>query len=150
MVFTTKPRNVSTLGLIRAKASQRTMASSRTPQARPKALVQVLLDPVRSGPVRFDPVRFDPVRLAPVWLIIIWLLYLASGCSWIVVRLRISISRLPLGVTTAAVSPTFLFSRARPIGELVEILPAVTSDSSLVTSLYSTSAFLELSYTRTC
>src|SRR6266851_8350594 len=129
MVFTTKPRNVSTLGLIRAKASQRTMASSRTPQARPKALVQVLLDPVRSGPVSFDPVRFDPVRLAPVWLIIIWLrylaslfgffiwlLYLASGCSWIVVRLRISISRLPLGVTTAAVSPTFLFSRARPIG----------------------------------
>jgi hypothetical protein len=37
------------------------------------------------------------------------------------------------------------FSRARPMGELVEILPAVTSDSSLVTSLYSTSAFLELS-----
>ena len=39
-------------------------------------------------------------------------------------------------------SPTFLFSRARPIGEVVEILPAATSDSSLVTSLYSNFFFL--------
>jgi hypothetical protein len=62
-----------------------------------------------------------------------------------VVRLRISISRLPLGVTTVAVSPTFLLSRARPIGEVVEIFPAVTSLSSLVTSLYSISSSFELS-----
>src|SRR6478735_10816036 len=124
MVFTTRPRKVSTLGLIRARASQRTIASSSTPQPRPKALVQVM----------------EPRHLGG---------HLASACSWMVVRLSISISRLPLGVTTTALSPTFLFSRARPMGELVEILPAVTSDSSLVTSLYSTSEFLELSYTRT-
>src|SRR5579862_193308 len=43
MVFTTSPRKVSTLGLICARASQRTMASSSTPQPRPKALVQVML-----------------------------------------------------------------------------------------------------------
>ena len=35
------------------------------------------------------------------------------------------------------------------MGELVEILPAVTSDSSLVTSLYSISSFLVLSKMRT-
>ena len=34
-------------------------------------------------------------------------------------------------------SPTFLFSSARPMGEVVEIFPVATSDSSLVTSLYS-------------
>src|SRR5258708_3565073 len=43
MVLTTSPRNVRTLGLMRARASHRTMASSSTPQARPKALVQVVL-----------------------------------------------------------------------------------------------------------
>jgi hypothetical protein len=32
--------NVSTLGLMRESASQRTMVSSKTPHARPKALVQ--------------------------------------------------------------------------------------------------------------
>src|SRR6185369_7425120 len=42
MVFTSRPRKVSTLGLIRARASQRTIASSSTPQPRPKALVQVM------------------------------------------------------------------------------------------------------------
>ena len=40
-----------------------------------------------------------------------------------VLNFRTSISRLPFGVTTIAVSPTFLFSNARPIGELVEIFP---------------------------
>ena len=49
---------------------------------------------------------------------------------------RISNSRLPLGVITVASSPTFLFNNARPMGDVVEIFPAPTSDSSLVTSLY--------------
>ena len=49
--------------------------------------------------------------------------------------LRISSSRLPLGVTTVAMSLTCLPSRARPMGEVVEMRPLVTSDSSLVTSL---------------
>src|SRR5271166_6715601 len=40
-MLTTRPRKVSTFGLTRVRASQRTMASSKTPQARPKALVQV-------------------------------------------------------------------------------------------------------------
>src|SRR5580693_9658559 len=40
-VLTTNPMKVSTLGLMRERASQRTMVSSRTPQARPKALVQL-------------------------------------------------------------------------------------------------------------
>src|SRR6185437_13964847 len=56
--------------------------------------------------------------------------------SWIVVSCNISISRFPLGVTTVAVSPTFLPINALPMGEVVEINPLVTSDSSLVTSLY--------------
>src|SRR5579859_791106 len=42
-VFTTRPINVSTLGLMRESASQRTMVSSRTPQARPKAEVHEAL-----------------------------------------------------------------------------------------------------------
>src|SRR5271170_5613817 len=54
--------------------------------------------------------------------------------------LRSSSSRLPLGVTTVATSPTFLPSSARPIGEVVEINPLATSDSSLVTSWYLISA----------
>src|SRR5579864_8852254 len=41
-VLTTSPMKVRTLGLIRESASQRTMVSSRTPRARPKALVQLL------------------------------------------------------------------------------------------------------------
>ncbi len=52
-----------------------------------------------------------------------------------VLRLRISISRLPLGESTITSSPTFLFNNARPMGEVVEIFPVATSDSSLVTSL---------------
>src|SRR5579863_3522382 len=40
-VLTTSPMNVSTLGLMRDRASQRTMVLSSTPQARPKALVQL-------------------------------------------------------------------------------------------------------------
>src|SRR5258708_1962527 len=39
-VFTTSPMKVRTLGLMRESASQRTMVLRRTPQARPKALVQ--------------------------------------------------------------------------------------------------------------
>src|SRR5262249_33927906 len=69
--------------------------------------------------------------------------------SWMVVRFRISISRLPLGVTTTAVSPTLLPIRALPMGEVVDINPLLTSDSSLVTSLYSISSSLLLSNTRT-
>src|SRR4051794_14565353 len=42
-VLTTNPINVRTLGLIRERASQRTMVSRRTPQARPKAEVQETL-----------------------------------------------------------------------------------------------------------
>src|SRR6185437_7856516 len=68
--------------------------------------------------------------------------------SWIVVSCNISISRFPLGVTTVAVSPTFLPINALPMGEVVEINPLVTSDSSLVTSLYSSSSSLVLSKTR--
>src|SRR5215469_3123659 len=39
-VLTTSPMNVRTFGLMRESASQRTMVSSNTPQARPKAEVQ--------------------------------------------------------------------------------------------------------------
>src|SRR5215467_4241839 len=39
-VLTTSPMKVRTLGLMRESASQRTMVSRRTPQARPKAEVQ--------------------------------------------------------------------------------------------------------------
>src|SRR5579864_5535785 len=42
-VLTSSPMKVRTLGLMRERASQRTMVSSRTPQARPKALVQEAL-----------------------------------------------------------------------------------------------------------
>src|SRR5581483_2907804 len=72
-----------------------------------------------------------------------------SGSSCIVVRLKTSSSRLPVGVTTVAVSPTFLLMSARPIGEVVEIRPFATSDSSLVTSRYSISVSFEESYTFT-
>jgi len=40
-----------------------------------------------------------------------------------VLRVKISSSRVPFGVTTVAVSPTFLFSSARPIGEFAIDLP---------------------------
>src|SRR5438270_12152091 len=43
-VLTSNPMKVSTLGLMRESASQRTMVSSRTPQARPKADVQLMED----------------------------------------------------------------------------------------------------------
>src|SRR6266567_6226396 len=41
--LTTSPMKVSTLGLILVSASQRTMVRSKTAQARPKALVQVMM-----------------------------------------------------------------------------------------------------------
>jgi hypothetical protein len=47
-VLTTSPMKVRTLGFIRESASQRTMVSSRTPQARPKAEVQLRLALERS------------------------------------------------------------------------------------------------------
>src|SRR5580693_4553939 len=43
-VLTTSPINVRTLGLMRDSASQRTMVSSSTPQARPKALVHEMCE----------------------------------------------------------------------------------------------------------
>src|SRR5690349_2672891 len=55
-MLTTSPRNVRTLGFTRASASQRTMASSSTPQTRPKTLVHV----------RLVTVRFATVLLAPL------------------------------------------------------------------------------------
>src|ERR1700689_4334525 len=48
-VLTTSPIKVRTLGLMRESASQRTIVSSRTPQARPKALVQLWFGERRSG-----------------------------------------------------------------------------------------------------
>src|SRR6266536_3502415 len=66
----------------------------------------------------------------------------SSASSWIVDSAKISSSRFPLGDTTTTLSPTFLLSRARPIGEVVEIFPDATSASSLVTSLYSISSSL--------
>jgi hypothetical protein len=42
-VLTTSPMKVRTLGLMRDRASQRTMVSRRTPQARPKVEVQEAL-----------------------------------------------------------------------------------------------------------
>src|SRR5215469_7727398 len=39
-VFTSSPMKVRTFGLMRESASQRTMVSSKTPQARPNAEVQ--------------------------------------------------------------------------------------------------------------
>ena len=46
-----------------------------------------------------------------------------SSSSWMVVSFSTSSSRLPLGVTTTAMSPTFFSTSARPMGELVEISP---------------------------
>ena len=57
----------------------------------------------------------------------------ALDSSWMVVSFRISNWRLPLGVTMLATSPTFLPTRPRPMGEVVDISPLTTSDSSLVT-----------------
>src|SRR5438270_1217954 len=161
-VFTTSPMNVSTLGLMRESASQRTMVSRRTPQARPKADVQEWLieDALGKAISLQGAQRYTEETLLSLPLAIrdlerssflqAWASFgFSSTSSWIVLRLRISSSRLPLGVTTVASSPTFLFRSARPMGLVVEILPAATSDSSLVTSLYSISSFLVLSKTFT-
>src|SRR5262245_57161161 len=56
--------------------------------------------------------------------------------SCIVVKLKISNVRVPDGILTSTVSPSRLFSRLRPIGDVVEISPCTTFASSLVTSLY--------------
>src|SRR6266849_5488209 len=51
--LTTSPIRVRTFGLMRVRASMRTMASSRTPQARPTPLVQLIGAPLRSLWLRF-------------------------------------------------------------------------------------------------
>jgi hypothetical protein len=48
---------VSTLGLMRDRASQRTMVASNTPQARPKALVHDLADDRLTGVVDDAAIR---------------------------------------------------------------------------------------------
>src|ERR1700686_430256 len=108
-VLTTRPMKVSTLGLMRESASQRTMVSSRTPHARPKALVQEALTEVPRQRGAADPslrlksgsARDDAGELGAAYL---WLdgqpfyapAFSGSISSWIVLRLRISSSRLPL------------------------------------------------------
>src|ERR1700757_2608999 len=91
-VLTTNPMKVRTLGLMRERASQRTMVSSRTPQARPKAEVHevviadspwLLSSPPRTQRATEDPpitssgtmlhvlpvalVEGQPSTLEPVW-----------------------------------------------------------------------------------
>jgi hypothetical protein len=51
------------------------------------------------------------------------------------VKLMISKFRVPEGIFTSTESPSRLFKRLRPIGEVVEINPAGAFASSLVTSL---------------
>src|SRR3979411_1064317 len=67
-VFTTSPMKVSTLGLIRDSASQRTMVSRSTPQARPKALVHDFqcgdLD-CRAFDCREFDIKLSPLRAQP-------------------------------------------------------------------------------------
>src|SRR5437764_10084244 len=58
-VLTSSPMNVRTLGLIRERASQRTMVSSRTPQARPKAEVQLMDDDSLIGDASAPYARTD-------------------------------------------------------------------------------------------
>src|SRR6266853_3101423 len=63
-VLTTSPMKVRTLGLMRERASQRTMVSSRTPQARPKALVHDLADDrLTDGVVDDAAIRLWPRHL---------------------------------------------------------------------------------------
>src|SRR5579863_3147632 len=76
-VFTNNPMKVSTLGLMRESASQRTMVSSNTPQARPKALVQLWEDQLIFGDLFGDAgsaIRRPPFRS---WLRREW--YSGSG-----------------------------------------------------------------------
>src|SRR5437879_11128439 len=67
-VFTTNPMKVSTLGLMRDSASQRTMVSRSTPQARPKALVHDFqcgdLDCGDTDCVDID-IKLSPLRAQP-------------------------------------------------------------------------------------
>ena len=66
-----------------------------------------------------------------------------------VVSFRISSSLTPPGLCTLTTSPTSLPSSARPIGEVVEILPLAASASSLVTRLYVISSSRLVSSTTT-
>src|SRR5579864_7978276 len=72
-VLTTSPMKVRTLGLMRESASQRTMVSRRTPQARPKADVQEWLieDDLRKaislrGAQRYTDEGSTPFFLVPI------------------------------------------------------------------------------------
>src|SRR5581483_2971421 len=68
-VFTTSPMKVRTLGLMRESASQRTMVSRRTPQARPKAEVQewLLEDALRKAISPHGAQRYTEETFLP-WL----------------------------------------------------------------------------------
>src|SRR3954467_7234556 len=61
-VLTSNPMKVRTLGLMRESASQRTMVSSRTPQARPKAEVQLMEEEAVIGE-RINLTTNDNLRL---------------------------------------------------------------------------------------
>src|SRR2546430_1802378 len=114
----TSPMNVSTFGDIFVSARPRTIAYRSTLLALPNALVQVICHGQCGTAVPGCGVNHYP-----------------SSC--IVDSFNISSSRLPPGVTTTAVSPTFFPTNDFPIGDVVDIKPLVTSLSSLVTSLYS-------------
>ena len=99
------------------------MVSSNTPQARPKALVHD--DAPTSGFRLFDAAFFGLV---------------VDGAQAQDFQLALAV-----GSDHGCGVADLLVEQARPMGELVEIFPAATSDSSLVTSLYSISSFLVLS-----
>src|SRR5262245_2122266 len=63
----------------------------------------------------------------------------SPASSWMVTSFTISNSRLPPGVVTVIMSPTSLFRKARPIGDVVEMRPLVASASSGMTSWYTIS-----------
>src|SRR4030088_2659242 len=72
IMFTTRPMKVRTFGLTRARARRWTMASRRTPQARPKALGQALgpdrLVPVLLGVVVVELILYLVRSLSPIML----------------------------------------------------------------------------------
>jgi hypothetical protein len=125
-ILISSPIKVSAFGEILVNAKPLTIFCRSQPLPFPNALVQVKKLFLRGQrPVH----RFFLTGTA----LAVRLIY--SAVSWIVVSFNTSSSRLPFGVTTIAVSPTFLPSSARPMGEVVEMSPCATSDSSLVTSL---------------
>jgi len=126
MTLMMRPMKVRVLGEMRERARPLTIFCSSQPLPLPNARVQVIDSSFYCQVERRLDTSLRGVDID----------YSATlTVSWMVASLRISSSRLPLGVTTVAVSPISLLSRARPIGEVVEMRPLVTSDSSLVTSL---------------